>query len=162
MGKLLCSKSANSRIKPTSYCRIVENMLIVCSKYIRTVTNLPMYVTNISRCCGIRMYEAVMPHFKCFFFLTILFYAILFSLYDVLYLTILVSYHQFYCTHLLFVIFFSVMIQLSYWTHLLKRGMMFTYYAITNVYTSFDIATSENKAAGLEPWLVYINACIVL
>ena len=68
MGKLLCSKSANSRIKPTSYCRIVENMLIVCSKYIRTVANLPMYVTNISRCCGIRMYEAVMPHFKCFFF----------------------------------------------------------------------------------------------
>ena len=34
MGKLLCSKSASLSIKPTSDCRIVENMLIACSKYI--------------------------------------------------------------------------------------------------------------------------------
>ena len=36
MGKLLCSKSANLCTKPTSDCRIVENMLIACSKYIGT------------------------------------------------------------------------------------------------------------------------------
>ena len=36
MGKLLCSKSASLSIKPTSDCRIVENMLIACSKYIGT------------------------------------------------------------------------------------------------------------------------------
>ena len=36
MGKLLCSKSASLSIKPTSDCRLVENMLIACSKYIGT------------------------------------------------------------------------------------------------------------------------------
>ena len=36
MEKVLGNKSANVRMKPTSYCRAVENMLIVRSKYIIT------------------------------------------------------------------------------------------------------------------------------
>ena len=102
MGKLLCSKSANLCTKPTSDCRIVENMLIACSKYIGT----HKIFANICYKCFKMLQHANAwnnsgtPHV--FFFLTILLYIILFSLYNVLYLTILFSYHQFYCNHLLF------------------------------------------------------------
>ena len=34
MGKVSCSKSSNVYMKPTSYCRTVENMLIFCNRYI--------------------------------------------------------------------------------------------------------------------------------
>ena len=36
MGKDLCSKSSNVCMKPTSYCRTVETMVTVCSKFIIT------------------------------------------------------------------------------------------------------------------------------
>ena len=36
IGKDLCSKSSNVCMKPTSYCRTVETMVTVCSKFIIT------------------------------------------------------------------------------------------------------------------------------
>ena len=128
------------------------------------VKNLPIYVTNVWRCCSMQMYEAILPHVTCFFFfffLTILLYIILFSLCNVLYLTILISHHQFYCTHLLFVISFSVMILFNYCAQPLIRGIMFNYYRISNIYTSFDIPVSTSKFACLEPWLVYTSAYMI-
>lgn len=73
MGMLLCSKSANVGIKPTSYYSTVENMLMVCSKYIST-----------------RAKSATLQ----MFLLTILIHAALFPVYNVLFLTVFVSYHQ--------------------------------------------------------------------
>ena len=125
------------------------------------VKNLPIYVTNVWRCCSMQMHEAILSHFTCFFFLTILLYIILFSLCNVLYLTILFSHHQFYCTHLLFVISFSVMIRFSCCAQLLIRGIMFNYCRISNIYTSFDIPVSTSKSACLEPWLVHTSAYII-
>ena len=89
MGKLSCRKSANLRIKPTISCRTVENILIVCSKYIRTVTSLTKYVKNISRFCGIQIYETIMPYFKYFF------QRLFFTLYNFLYIIYCILLSQF-------------------------------------------------------------------
>ena len=163
MGKLLCSKSASLSIKPTSDCRLVENMLIACSKYIGTrkkSANICYKCLKMLQHANVWSNSAT-RHVFFFFFLTILLYIILFSLCNVLYLTILISHHQFYCTHLLFVISFSVMIQFSYCAQPLIRGIMFNYYRISNIYTSFDIPVSMSKSACLESWLVYTSAYII-
>ena len=137
-------------------------MLIACSKYIDTRKKS----ANICYKCLKMLQHAnawsnsVTLHVF-FFFLTILLYIILFSLCNVLYLTILFSHHQFYCTHLLFVISFSVMIRFSCCAQPLIRGIMFNYCRISNIYTSFDIPVSTSKSACLEPWLVHTSAYII-
>ena len=55
-------------------------------------------------------------------------------------------------------IFLSAMIQLSNYAHLLIRGMMFSYYTISNIYTCFGIAILKSKAVGLELKPEYTNA----
>ena len=50
------------------------------------------------------------------------------------------------------------MIQLSNYAHLLIRGMMFSYYTISNIYTCFGIAILKSKAVGLELKPEYTNA----
>ena len=164
MGKLLCSKSVSLSIKPTSDCRLVENMLIACSKYIGTrkkSANICYKCLKMLQHANAWSNSATLHVFFFCFFLTILLYIILFSLCNVLYLTILFSHQQFYCTHLLFVISFSVMIRFSYCAQPLIRGIMFNYYRISNIYTSFDIPVSMSKSACLESWLVYTSAYII-
>ena len=60
--------------------------------------------------------------------------------------------------YFLLFIFHSAMIQLSNYAHPLKRGMMFNYYAISNIYTCFAIAILKSKAVGLELKPEYTNA----
>ena len=59
--------------------------------------------------------------------------------------------------YLLF-IFLSAMIQLSNYAHPLVRGMIFNYYAISNIYTCFDTAILNSKAVALELKPEYTNA----